>query len=80
MKQPSRYVYLSCMGGLWRMSRPAAAAYLKAVATNQIDLVSLDYCGTFLGYVENVTDITQEEAESLLKDIRAVRCRKDVPS
>jgi hypothetical protein len=62
-----RYVYVTCMGTLWRVGRRNWKRFLRDfLAGEQPDL---DDYGTMLAiHMENVTDLCAEWAQDLLDD------------
>jgi len=57
-------IYLTCMGGLWQLTKTSYKRYLQAVErSGSADIAEY---GKYLGYVRNVTDISAEDARTIL--------------
>lgn len=71
-------MYVSCMGSIWRLSKPAYAAMLMAIVDGGPDEArDLNRIGKRLGDVENVDYLTSEEAKYLLEQLRQFNsCRR----
>lgn len=59
--------YVTCMGGLWRLSERSYRRMLKDVVKGCVE--ELDTYGKRLGDAENVTDLHADEAEDILRDL-----------
>lgn len=62
--------YVTVMGLLYRLSKTAYKKVITHISKGEdCDIDSLGKC---LGYVQNITDLTRDQAEELLEDYHRV--------